>query len=138
MKHPMRLLLDTHVALWALWDSPRLSQAARGILLDPANTVFLSSVSLLEVELKHIAHPREMRVNARELAELGTKAGYLRLALSDEHVFGLGALTRRPGTPTHKDPFDRLLISQATAEGMRLVTHDARIAEYESPCVLPV
>lgn len=121
----MNLLLDTHVALWAITDSRKLSGAARELILDDGNSVSVSVASLWEIAIKHARHPGHMPVQARDAARYFREAGYRMLAVSAEHVLGLETLPS-----IHQDPFDRLLVAQAFMEPLRLVTHDRTVTRY--------
>ena len=127
----MRLLLDTQIALWALVDSARLGDLARGLIGDPANEVFVSSASLWEIAIKHGLGRGDMPVSGRQAEQLFDAAGYRRLEISWRHAVAVEELP-----PIHADPFDRLLIAQALSEPMRLVSRDAMLARYGA-MVLP-
>lgn len=124
----MRLLLDTHVALWALTDDPRLSETARALLLDPSNEICISAVTLWEIAIKH-GLGREsvnaMPISALEASALFEAAGYSMLPITPEQTVLVETLPR-----LHADPFDRLLVAQGLTEALRLVTHDAVVASY--------
>lgn len=134
----MKLLLDTHILLWALTDDVRLSAKARKLIEDADNDICYSVVSPWEVQIKHDLHPDKLAVNAQELAGYCEQAGFRPLPIRLQHVFGLASLEREAGAGVHKDPFDRILVCQAAAEKMLLVTHDSRIGEYTEPCVFVV
>ncbi len=134
----MRILLDTHILLWALTNDPRLCEHARELILDEKNEIYYSILSLWETELKRLARPDAITVTAKELSEYCAKAGYMKLPLQEQHIFALENLRRKPDAPVHKNSFDRLLICQACAEGMILITHDALISDYEEQCILAV
>ena len=134
----MRLLLDPHIPLWALLDDPRLPSTARRLIEDRGNKVYFSIVSPWEVQIKHQIHPDKLTLDGKALAGYCGDAGYLPMPVKLAHVFALGTLRRKEGTPPHKDPFDRMLVCQASAEGMLLVTHDSRLSEYDDSCVLAV
>lgn len=134
----MRILLDTHILLWAISNDERLSDKARRFILHPDNEICYSVLSLWEVELKRIAHPKEMPVSAASLARYCRAAGYRQVSLLERHIELLESLGREEGAPEHKDPFDRMLICQASGENMILLTHDHRIAEYTEPCIMMV
>lgn len=124
----MRLLLDTHIALWAVADSQKLPKPARDLILDQRNDIFVSAASLWEIAIKHALKPRGrdgMPINATDARQFFGKAGYHFLAVSAEHACELDALPK-----LHKDPFDRMLIAQASVEPMRLVTHDKDLIAY--------
>ncbi len=121
----MRLLLDTQVALWAITDSPRLSDAARGMIMDSANDVYFSAATIWEIAIKHRLGRERMPVSGREASKLFKEAGYLELPVSSTHAAATEDLPAH-----HADPFDRLLVAQAIAEPLRLLTHDRRLICY--------
>lgn len=127
----MRLLLDTHVALWAIVDSPRLPQHARSLILDPANTLYISTASVWEITIKHMLGKGDMPVSGTQAAVHFQAAGYIELPIVNAHVALLETLP-----PHHADPFDRLLIAQALAEPLRLLTHDATLKHYSDSIIL--
>lgn len=124
----MRLLLDTHIALWAIANSRRLPKVARAHILEPANSVFVSVASVWEISIKH-----SLRTKSRDpvpfagRTALGyfTAAGYSILPISSAHAAAIDDLPHH-----HRDPFDRILIAQAASEQLRLVTHDQSLAVY--------
>lgn len=132
----MKLLLDTHILLWALQDSPELPAQARLLIADEANAVFYSVASLWEVQIKHAAHPDLMQVDAGRLSELCKQGGYEPLSISEKAVLLLDALCCESGSPAHKDPFGRIMICQAKAAGMVFLTHDALLRAYGESCIL--
>lgn len=126
----MRLLLDTHIALWTLTDDPRLSQKARDLILDPANEVCVSAVTLWEIAIKHGLDrqgPSAMPISAHEAQVLFGAAGYALIPITPEQAVIVETLPR-----LHADPFDRLLIAQGLTEGLMLLTHDATVASYNA------
>ena len=134
----MKLLLDTHLLLWALQDAPQLSRRARMLISDPGNEILYSAASLWEVQIKHDAHPDRVIVDARGLARYCGLAGYRSLPIAERHVLQLPTLVRAEGAAPHKDPFDRIMICQAKADGLVLLTHDSLLGGYGEPCVLAV
>ncbi len=123
----MRLLLDTHMALWLVRDADELGASARRLIAD-ADTVHFSSASLWEATIK--VGLGKLPLDPRRLAEQLERAGVLPLAVAWQHALAVHQLP-----PLHKDPFDRLLIAQAVVEPMHLLTHDRTLAGY-SPLVL--
>lgn len=121
----MNLLLDTHVALWAIVDSPRLSAAARGLITADRATAWVSVASLWEIRIKHALGRGDMPVSARRAAEHFRAAGFRLLDIEEAHVQALDDLP-----PLHADPFDRLLVAQALVVPLRLLTHDATVSRY--------
>ena len=132
----MNLLLDTHILIWALNDDPQLPEKAREMILDPGNTVYYSVVSIWAVSIKHASHPEDIAFSGKELSEFCEDAGFLTLDMRERHVHALETITRPEKSPRHNDPFDRMLICQAKAESMMLLTHDALIPGYEEPCIV--
>ena len=124
----MKLLLDTHILLWAARDSDRLSAAARRLILDSDNSLCFSVASLLEIAIKHNLARAGFDFDPRSLRRLLLDNGYEELPISGEHAVAIDGLL-----PIHKDPFDRLLIAQAMVEGVTLLTADERMAEYPGP-----
>ena len=134
----MRLLLDTHMAIWAFTDSDALPQRARQLLLDGGNTVCCSVASVWEVQIKHASHPGNLPLTPQRFIECCKASRFERLAIAERHVLILDSLRRAPGAAPHKDLFDRLLVCQAKADGLVLLTHDAKLSGYDEPCVLVV
>ena len=118
----LRLLLDTHAFLWCLADPAKLSSSARTAIADPNNDVFVSAVTGWEIAVKraqgHLTAPDN-------LAAIVEERGFTHLPLTFRHAEQAGLLPMH-----HRDPFDRFLIAQARAEGLVLVTKDARIPLY--------
>jgi PIN domain nuclease of toxin-antitoxin system len=127
----VNLLLDTHVALWAITDSPRLSERARSLVADPANTVWVSVASLWEIAIKRSLGRGDMPITAEQGKAWFEQSGYRLLPIEAPHVLTVAQLPAR-----HNDPFDRLLVAQALTEPLRLITHDARVASYSDTVIL--
>ena len=134
----MKILLDTHILLWAISNDERLSEKARKLIENADNEIFYSIISLWEVELKRIAHPDVMPVSAQQVADYCQQSGFQSLMLKEKHIYTLTGLKREETAPPHKDPFDRILICQASTENMMFVTHDSLMLGYNEPCVLVV
>ncbi len=117
-----RLLLDTHVVLWALAEPAKLARAARAALEDAQNDVLVSVVSAWEIAIKR-AHGKLDAPGDLEAAI--RMQGFEPLPLTFHHAEQAGGLP-----PHHRDPFDRALIAQAQAEGLILVTRDSNISLY--------
>lgn len=126
----MNLLLDTHIALWAITDSPKLSQRARELILSPKAKIWISSATLWEIAIKHALGRGDMPVSGKEAEAYFREAGYRFLAIEPEHAVAVGDLPLH-----HHDPFDRLLVAQALVEPMRLLTHDAYVALYSDTII---
>ncbi|HEY2707534.1 MAG TPA: type II toxin-antitoxin system VapC family toxin [Caulobacteraceae bacterium] len=128
----MRLLLDTHLLLWAAefeaGKKSALSTAALVLLRDEANTLCFSPASIWEVAIKKAQGRADFQADPHALRRALLENGYVELPITSEHAASVVFL------PTiHKDPFDRLLIVQARIEGVVLLTADAKVARYEGP-----
>ena len=134
----MNLLLDTHIAIWALNDDPALSEKARELILDPDNTIYYSTVSVWEVLLKHTRRPGNIPFDESDFSKGCREAGFVTLNLTDKHVLAVHTLSRPNNIKEHNDPFDRLLLAQAKVENLSFLTHDELIPGYEEKCVIPV
>jgi PIN domain nuclease of toxin-antitoxin system len=124
----VKLLLDTHLLLWAAGDPNRLSAKARALIGAAENTVFFSAASVWEIAIKHGLGRDDFRVDARLLRRGLLDNGYHELPISSQHAVAIDSLPA-----LHRNPFDRLLIAQATVEGITLLTSDALVARYPSP-----
>jgi PIN domain nuclease of toxin-antitoxin system len=124
----MKLLLDTHLLLWAAGHPNRLSAAALTFIDSPANELFFSSASVWEVTIKRGLGRSDFQVDPRLLRRGLLDNGYNELPVLSEHVVAIDSLP-----PIHKDPFDRLLVAQATVEGIVLLTSDSVAAQYPGP-----
>lgn len=121
----MKLLLDTHVLLWAAGNPARLSEAARNLLLAQDNQLVFSSASIWEASIKASLGRDDFRVDTRRLWRMLLANGYRELPLTGEHAVVVEHLPW-----LHKDPFDRILIAQSRVEGMTLLTADKSVADY--------
>jgi PIN domain nuclease of toxin-antitoxin system len=122
----MSLLLDTHVAVWAVNEPERIPLPIQALMGSEPGHVYVSHISLWEIAIKYgfarlSAPPRPASEMAREFLE----AGFALLPLDLDHIL---AFERIP--LLHGDPYDRLLVAQAFSEGLRLLTHDSRVAAY--------
>lgn len=124
----MKLLLDTHLLLWAAGQPDRLSRAARRLIDDPDNALLFSAASLWEVAIKRGLGRDDFAVDPRLLRRGLIENGYGELAVTSEHAIAVDLLP-----PIHKDPFDRLLIAQSTIEAVALLTADPIVARYPGP-----
>jgi PIN domain nuclease of toxin-antitoxin system len=134
----MKVLIDTHIALWALMDDPKMPEEAKKILMNEDNEIYYSTVSVWEVEIKHCIRPNDMIVDGRLFEKGCEDNGYKVLPIFNRHTFLLGSLRRPENAPKHNDPFDRLLICQSKTEGMKLLTHDSLIFDYNEDCIIYV
>jgi PIN domain nuclease of toxin-antitoxin system len=124
----VKLLLDTHLLLWAAGDSGRLSSLARSLIEAPDNELYFSAVSLWEIAIKRGIGRSDFQVDARLLRRGLLDNGYIELPVRSEHAVVIDSLP-----PIHKDPFDRMLVAQATIEGITLLTSDTIVAQYPGP-----
>jgi len=121
----MRLLLDTHLFLWMLDDSPRLSREARSRLARPGTECCVSAVSFWEIAIKASLRRKAFRVDVSKLIDAAIASGLNLLPFLPQHAVRVAALP-----PHHADPFDRALIAQAQAEPLVLLTQDRQLARY--------
>jgi len=124
----MKLLLDTHLLLWAAGEPKRLPKNIRTLLEDGDNELLFSAASLWEVAIKSGLGRKDFRVEARLLRRGLLDNGYSELPIVSEHVVAIESLP-----PIHKDPFDRILVAQAAVEGITLLTNDPVVAQYPGP-----
>lgn len=124
----MKLLLDTHVLLWAAGEPARLSAGARRLINDANNEPLFSVASLWEIAIKRGLGRKDFQVDARLLRRGLLDNGYNELPITSNHVIAVEDLPS-----IHKDPFDRLLVAQATVEGITLLTLDLVVARYPGP-----
>jgi PIN domain nuclease of toxin-antitoxin system len=121
----VRILLDTHLLLWSVASSRRLSKEARAFLLDESNEVFYSAASVWEVAIKSTLRGRDFKANPTVLVRALAQSGFSELPVTAAHA------ARVAGLPAiHRDPFDRLLVAQSLAEPMTLLTNDAALVRY--------
>lgn len=124
----MKLLLDTHLLLWAAGQPDRLSKTARDLIDADGSELVFSTASLWEIVIKRGLGGEDFKVDARLLRRGLLDNGYGELPIASEHVVAIDTLP-----PLHKDPFDRILIAQALVEGIVLLTTDEVVACYPAP-----
>jgi PIN domain nuclease of toxin-antitoxin system len=127
----VRLLLDTHIALWAIVNSPRLPAAAKTLISASDAELFVSAVSLWEVAIKYSLKrgaPDDMPISSSHFAR---RLAGARCEILEVRGVHLERLEKLPWL--HRDPFDRMLVAQAMAEPVRLLTVDGRMAAYGQP-----
>src|SRR5262252_2735438 len=115
----MKVLLDTHLLLWAASEPQRIPRAALSLIDSSENELLFSAASLWEVVVKNSLGRDDFKVDARLLRRGLLDNGYIELPISSEHVVAIENLPL-----LHKDPFDRVLIAQAQVEGITLLTAD--------------
>ena len=121
----MRVLLDTHLLLWAVASSQRLSPEARSLIEDPGTDAFYSAASLWEIAVKTTLRRKDFRVDLPLMHSALSVMGLTELPVTSEHAM---RVTELP--PVHRDPFDRMLVAQSLVEPMVLLTNDAVLARY--------
>ena len=130
----MRLLLDTHIALWAITGDAKLSQAAFDLIRSDKHTTFISAASIWEIAIKYgrnRGRANDMPVSGEEAVKLFETSGYVLLPVTPDHAAAVGLLP-----DLHRDPFDRLLVAQALHETLRLITHDSIVKTYSGSIML--
>ncbi|MBX3695754.1 MAG: type II toxin-antitoxin system VapC family toxin [Steroidobacteraceae bacterium] len=127
----MKLLLDTHLLLWAAGQPKRLSSATRALLGNPENELFFSAASMWEIVIKSGLGREDFQADARVLRRGLLDNGYKELPIGSDHAVAVETLPA-----LHRDPFDRILIAQAQVEGMTLLTVDPVVAKYPGPIKL--
>ncbi|TXF09828.1 type II toxin-antitoxin system VapC family toxin [Pelomicrobium methylotrophicum] len=120
-------MLDTHVALWAIADHPRLPPDARELILSPKVNVWVSAATVWEIAIKRSLARGDMPISAQEALAYFKAAGYRFLPVDEEHAAAVEDLPHH-----HGDPFDRILVAQALVEPMRLLTSDEKVARYSN------
>ena len=118
----LRLLLDTHTFVWCLSDVPSLTEEARTAIAEPRNDVFVSAVTGWEISVKRA---KGRMIAPDNLSAMIGEKGFIHLPLTFHHAEQAGNLPMH-----HRDPIDRILVAQALAEGLVLVTRDAFIPLY--------
>ena len=126
----MNILLDTHVALWAITDSPRLRAPARDLIASSSNQVWISAATIWEISIKHTLERGDIPVSGSEALRYFNASGFRMLPVEAEHAVAVETLPAH-----HQDPFDRILVAQALTEPMRLITHDATVARYSDTII---
>ena len=124
----MKLLLDTHLLLWATLNNERLPSRAAAMIQDVGNTPHFSAVAIWEIAIKSSLKRESFRLEPLSLRRQLLEADYVELTVTGKHA---AAVARLPNL--HKDPFDRLLVAQALEEDMLLLTSDAKLATYPGP-----
>lgn len=128
----MRLLLDTHLLLWAAARSKRLPREARELLENDDNDVYYSAASIWEIAIKSSLRRRDFRIDLAQLLDTLPEMGLIELPITAVHAAGVARLP-----PIHRDPFDRLLIAQSLVEPLTLLTNDGLLDRYRvGACVV--
>lgn len=123
----MRILLDTHVFLWALEGNKKLKDSVRRIIENPKNQILVSVVNGIEISIKSRKEKLKLKTTLKKMFEI---SGFEILNINFNHLLELDKLPLH-----HKDPFDRILIAQALAENLTLITSDQKIWKYKLPLI---
>lgn len=124
----MRLLIDTHLLIWAAEGPECLSAEAFSLMADPDNLLVFSAASIWEIAIKQTLNRRDFSADASLIRGGLIESGYEELAISAAHAIAVAGLPS-----IHADPFDRMLVAQAQTEGLLLLTADQRLASYSGP-----
>ena len=123
----MKLLLDTHVAIWTLTEPQRIAPHVFELLGDPGNAIAVSAIALWEIAIKHRLHrPDSPPFSGHEAIAHFGNADFALLDVTAEHAAFVERLPLY-----HRDPFDRLMLAQAIVEGMQFVTYDRHLSRYD-------
>jgi len=121
----VRLLIDTHLLLWAAASSRQLPREARTLIEDSANEVYYSAASIWEIAIKSALRRNDFRVDVQALLEALPRMGFAELSVTGVHAAKVPSLAN-----IHRDPFDRLLVAQSIVEPLTLLTNEALLARY--------
>ena len=132
----MELLVDTHMALWFLDGSSSIPERAKQAIADARNDVYVSDASIWEVAIKHMKRPEAFSGSAAEFAQRCDAVGFAQLPIDRAAIAEYELLDTSEADAVHRDPFDRMLIAQARAANMMLVTHDKALRLYNEPYVM--
>lgn len=130
----MKYLLDTHIILWALIDDPRLNKEAKSIIIDKNNTIYYSTVSSWEIEIKHLKR-EDFKLSAEQFNFLCDQNYLLNISIQNKHIEQLEEINKNENIK-HNDPFDKMLLAQAKAENMIFITHDNKFKAYNEKNVI--
>ncbi|NOT85408.1 MAG: type II toxin-antitoxin system VapC family toxin [Methylococcaceae bacterium] len=125
----MKFLLDTHILLWWLNDDEKLSEAARQLISNADNDIYISHISLWEIQIKTMVG--KLNANLTDILQQLPENSFQQLPTHANHILALASLPAH-----HHDPFDRMLIAQAISEPLHLMTHDKQVALYSGSIIL--
>lgn len=132
----MKLLLDTHVLIWALTDDKSLPKRIADMIDDRNNIIYFSAASLWELAIKNFKSPEKCPYNEAVVEEISIRSGFHCLNVTGQHIKNIRTLRTKPGCElSNYDPFDRMLISQAKTEGALLLSHDKNFQYYAETCI---
>jgi len=127
----MKLLLDTHILLWAAGEPQKLPVKIRQLIEDKENTLFFSAASIWEIVMKNGLGRNDFQIEPRMFRSALMDNGYLEVPITSEHVLFVHDLP-----PLHKDPFDRILVAQSSIEGMAVLTVDQAVIDYGGTVII--
>ena len=127
----MKVLIDTYLLIWAANEPEKLSEKARALMTNPEHELFFSAASIWEIAIKNGLGRDDFKVDARVLRRGLLDNDYTELPITSAHAVFVENLPL-----IHKDQFDRILVAQATAEGITLLTADSTVARYPGPIEL--
>ena len=127
----MNYLLDTQILLWAASCPERLSEQAREIISNMENKLYFSAASIWEVSIKNSLGRKDFKIDPSLFRRCLIENGYEEMVIESIH-----AITTAHLPPLHKDPFNRMLVAQATTQGYTLLTADSQVAQYPGPILL--
>lgn len=131
----MNILLDTHTVIWALEDNPKLTDVARDLITNIDNQIFVSSASIWEIAIKQSVK-KDFPYKANDIVTLSSRACFRFLGLGLEEIINYNDLKIKDGKYVNNDPFDKILVSQAKVNEMKLLTHDSVMAFYDESCII--
>lgn len=121
----MRYLLDTHIVIWAMVGSAKLSAKARAILENPENILYVSSASIWEISIKNALKPSDIPITSEQMIRFCRDSGIIELPVRFCHSQRVSTVPMH-----HNDPFDRMLVAQAMEDGLSLMSHDGKLPAY--------
>lgn len=126
----MKLLLDTHVAMWSIAGYELLDKKIYEMIMNPDNDIYYSTVTPWEIEIKHLKRPDKIKISGEQFADLCEQARFINLNIKNEHISELKNIVSKDKKQKHNDPFDKMLLAQARYENLVLVTHDKKFKLY--------
>ncbi len=130
----MKILLDTHIILWALTDDVKLSQKSRKLIENEQNTIFISLASIWELQIKHSLHP-SIIPDPKIVLDSCKMSGYEILKIGSQEILNISSLSSAPEFH-HKDPFDRILLATAKTYNLFFLTSDSTLLGYNEDCII--
>ena len=132
----MNILLDTQILLWFIFGDKRFTKEMSDYVINPNNEIYYSSVSIWEIAIKHGLHPDYFTFSAKEVSDACHKLGFVNMPLYDKHIIQLDFIKKKDNTPSHKDPFDHMLLSQAKNSRLTLLSSDEKFKYYDENCII--